>query len=121
MTRDELLQLLPDLVDGVELAPPLLAEVEAALIQYPDCQQELEIARQVRAFLVQLQAENAQLRLPANFEARLLARVRRQEGYLELFDLSSKAFVQWLLELISLLGGLLPQAPTTPRSSLRVE
>jgi len=106
MNCEELAQLIPDLVDGTVPAS-LLAEAEAALPQCPDCQQELALARQVRAFLLELQAEHADLRIPAGFEARLLAQVRVQHSGLELLDLSSKAFGMWLVELINLIGGLL--------------
>ena len=107
MTREELEQLLPDLVDGT-LAPELRAEAEATLAQYPDLQRELTIAREVRAFLTRLATENVSV--PAGFEARLLARVRRQENYLELLDLSSRSFAFWLLEFMQLFGNLLGSA-----------
>ena len=106
MNCEELAQLIPDIVDGTVPAP-LLAEAEAALPQCPDCQRELAIARQVRAFLLELQVEHAELRLPVGFETRLLAQVRAQHGGLELLDLSSRAFGMWLVELINLIGGLL--------------
>ena len=107
MTCEELEQLLPDLVDGT-LAPELRAEAEAALAECPDCQRELTIAREVRTFLTQLEMQN--VRVPAGFEARLLARVRKQEHYLELLDLPSRSFAFWLLEFMNLLGGLLNSA-----------
>ena len=106
MNCEELAQLIPDLVDGT-VPTSLLAEAESALPQCPDCQRELALARQVRAFLLELQAEHADLRIPAGFEARLLAQVRVQHSGLELLDLSSKAFGMWLVELINLIGGLL--------------
>lgn len=106
MNCDELSALLPDLVDGT-LPADVRAEAEATLPQCPECQQELEIARQVHALLFQLQAEHAELRIPAGFESRLLAKVRAQHSGKELLDLSTKAFAVWLLEFIELLGGLL--------------
>lgn len=106
MTCDELAELLPDLVDGT-LSDAQRVEAEAALAQCPDCQRQLELARQLRLFLVQLQHENDQFRVPAGFEARLLARVQQQRSGLELLDLSSQTFVLWLVELIELIGGLL--------------
>src|SRR5689334_13291148 len=106
MNCKELATLIPDMVDGT-LSAEVLADAEASLPSCPDAQRELEIARQIRAFLVQLQAENAEFRVPAGFEARLLERVQRQSGGLDLFDLSSKAFGVWLVELINLIGGLL--------------
>jgi anti-sigma factor RsiW len=113
MNCDELAALLPDLVDG-SLAADVRAEAEATLPQCPECQQELEIARQVHTMLLQLQAEHADLRIPAGFESRLLAKVRAQHSGKELFDLSTKTFVLWLLEFIELLGGLIdPQVNGT--------
>lgn len=109
MNCDELSQLLPDLVDGT-LAPNVLAEAQAALAECPDCRRELEIAREIRSFLVALAAENANLRVPAGFESRLLARVHRQHSGLELLDLSSQTLVLWLIDLINLIGGLIDPA-----------
>jgi anti-sigma factor RsiW len=110
MNCDELANVLPDLVDGT-LSDEQRTEAEAALPLCPECQRDLEIARQVRAFMVRLQAEYANVHIPATFEARLLARVRAQHSGVELLDLSSVAFVAWLVELLNLLGSLLdPQA-----------
>ncbi len=117
MNCEELAQLIPDLVDG-SLSPELRAEAEVALTQCPDCQRELEIARQIRQLLISLQAEHPELRVPAGFEARLMAQIRRQHSSLEFLDLSSKAFGVWLVEFINLIGGLLDPAhalrPNTP-------
>jgi Putative zinc-finger len=109
MNCEELAQLIPDMIDG-SLPPATLAEAQAALTQCPDCQQELAFAQQIRTFLIELQDENANIRIPAGFEARLLARVRAQHSGLELLDLSSKAFAEWLVELINLIGGLIDPA-----------
>ncbi len=113
MNCDELAMLLPDLVDGT-LSDAQRAEAEAALPQCSECQQELEMARQVRAFMVRLQTEYANLRVPAGFEARLMAEVRTQHSGLEFLDLSSKAFAAWVVELLNLIGSLLD-----PKTSLR--
>src|SRR5207253_10797814 len=102
MNCEELAELIPDLVDGTVPAS-LLAEAEASLPQCPDCQRELTLARQVRAFLLELQAEHAELRIPTGFEVGLLAQIRAQHSGLELLDLSSKAFGMWLVELINLI------------------
>lgn len=114
MNCDELAQLLPDLIDGT-VTEAQRAEAEEALANCPDCQQQLELARQVHLFLAQMQAENEQFRVPVGFEARLLARIRQQHGHLDLLDLSSKTFVQWLIELVALVGGLLVPNNTQPR------
>lgn len=109
MNCEELAQLIPDMVDG-SLPPATLAEAQVALSQCPDCQRELAFAQQIRTFLIELQTENASIRIPDGFEARLLAQVRAQHSGLELLDLSSKAFAEWLVELINLIGGLIDPA-----------
>src|SRR5438270_13486362 len=106
MNCEELTQLLPDLVDGT-LPDAILAEAEDALSRCPDCRRELEAARQIRTLFAALQAENVQLHVPAGFEVRLLARVHKQHSGLEFLDLSSKAFVMWVIELINLVVGLI--------------
>jgi hypothetical protein len=106
MNCEELAQLIPDMVDGT-LSADVLAKAQATLPQCPDCQREFEIASQVRAFLIQLQAEHADLCVPTGFETRLIARIRAQSNGVELLDLSSKFFGAWLVELINLIGGLL--------------
>lgn len=105
MNCDELTQLLPDLVDGT-LPEATRREAEAAFADCPDCQRQFELALQIHTFLVQLQSENEQFRVPPGFEQRLLARIQHQRGNIELFDLSSRAFAEWLLEFIRLVGGL---------------
>ena len=119
MNCEELNLLLPDLVDGT-LSPEVRAEAEAALPGCPDCQRDLEIARQIRGILVMLQSEQPTLRVPAGFEARLLSRIRSQQANLDILDLSSQAFAAWLIELINLIGGLIDPSSSlssTPQAS----
>jgi Putative zinc-finger len=117
MNCKQLAELIPDLVDGT-LAPELQAEADAALADCPEARQELEIARQIRTFLQDLQAQSPNLVLPSGFEARLLDRIRLQNTGVDFLDLSSKTFGFWLMELINLLVGLLPPPPQAkPESS----
>lgn len=110
MNCEELAALIPEMVDGT-LSPEVQQQAQAALPNCPECRQELEVALQVRAFLVELQAANTQIRLPAGFETRLIAQIRRQSSQLDLVDLSAKSFGLWLVDLLNLLGGLIdPQA-----------
>lgn len=117
MNRDELNELLPELVDG-NLADERRVEAEQALALYPDVQRDLEIARQIRTLLVALQAENPELRLPADFEMRLLARIRHEGSKFDVLDLSCVAFATWVVDFINLLGGVLaafaPPQPSSP-------
>jgi anti-sigma factor RsiW len=114
MNCEELQQLLPELVDG-SLPPEVQVEAEMALLDCPQCRHELETVRQVRTLLLAIQAEQANLQVPAGFEARLLARISAEHTSLDLFDLSSRALVQWLIEMTNLLGLLLdPGAYSRP-------
>ncbi len=115
MNCEEVAQLLPDLVDGT-LAQELRAEVEATLPQCPECQQQLEITRQIRTLFVSLQADDPRLSIPRGFEARLMTRIHQQKNGLELLDLSSKALGEWLVEVINLIGGLLDAFGANPPS-----
>ena len=117
MNQEELMQLLPDLVDGT-VTDEVRAEAEAALQLYPEAQRELEIARQIRTVLATLQADYPELRVPAGFEAKLLARVRKRSAGLDVLDISCTTFTAWLVEFINLIGGLLvpvPASRSTPR------
>jgi len=105
MTCEELYELIPDMVDG-SLSIELLAEALAILPGCPDCANELEIARQVRDFVIRLEAANLNLKVPAGFEARLLNRVRQQTSGQDLLDLLSQSLGEWLLEIVNLLGNL---------------
>jgi anti-sigma factor RsiW len=117
MNQEEVTQLLPDLVDGT-LSDDERAQAEVALQQYPELQRDLEIARQVRTVLATLQANYPEVRVPAGFEARLLARVRQRNASLEVLDLSCTTFTAWLVEFINLLGGLLVPVASPSRSTL---
>ncbi|MBA2681439.1 MAG: hypothetical protein H0U76_23955 [Ktedonobacteraceae bacterium] len=115
MNCEELNQLLPDLVDDT-LVGDVRIQAEAALLECPDCQRDLQIARQIRTLLITLQSQQPSLQVPPGFEARLLARVRTQQAGLEILDLSSQTFVAWLVEFINLVGGLI-NAPSPTRSA----
>ena len=113
MTCEELATLLPDLLDNT-LPPDVLKEAQLALAACPDCQKELDAARQIRNLLAQFQAQAGQFQVSADFEVRLFARLGRQKHSLALLDLTSKSFGLWLIELVNLVGHLLD-----PKASLR--
>ena len=112
MNQDDLTLLLPDLVDGTVI-DEVRTEAEAALQLYPEVQRDLEIARLIRTMLATLHGDYPELRLPAGFEAKLLARVRKQSAGLDVLDLSCTTFTAWLIEFINLIGGLLVPIPAT--------
>ncbi|HVB25764.1 MAG TPA: hypothetical protein VNG51_27755 [Ktedonobacteraceae bacterium] len=118
MNCDELAQFIPDMVES-SLPTDVLTEAEAMLPHCPECERELAVARQIRSFLLRMQAENANLRVPVGFEARLLARVQAQHSSLELLDLSSNIFGAWLVEMLNLIGGLIDPTVRPSPATLR--
>jgi hypothetical protein len=96
---------LTDLVDEVLAGP----EWEAWLAAHPDAAAEVAVARQVRAWMAELQA--AAIPVPAGFEARVLARVRADATLLDLVDLGLAGVGRALLEILALFFSLLPEPP----------
>ena len=95
---------LTDLADGTLAGP----EWEAWLAAHPDLAAEVAIARQVRALLGELRA--VPIALPADFEAVLIERVRRDAAILGLLDLWLGGVGRALLDLLDALFGA-PLAP----------
>jgi hypothetical protein len=95
---------LTDLADGTLAGP----EWEVWLAAHPDLAAEVTVARQVRALLGELRT--MPIALPADFEAVLIERVRRDATFLGLLDLWLSGFGRALLDLLDALFG----APLTP-------
>jgi hypothetical protein len=103
MTDDNLNVDLTDLADGTLDSP----EWDAWLAANPATAAEVEIARRVHTLVAELRL--ASVDVPADFEARLMARVREDATLLDLLELHLVAWGRALLELISLLLELLPE------------
>ncbi len=95
---------LADLADGTLAGP----ECEVWLAANPDLAAEVAVARQVRAVLGELRG--VPIALPADFEAALMERVRRDATLLGLLDLWLSGFGRALLELLGALFGIPPAA-----------
>ena len=95
---------LTDLADGTIAGP----EWEGWLAAHPDLAAEVAAARQVRALLGELRT--VPIALPADFEAVLMERVRRDATVLGLLDLWLSGFGRALLDLLDALFG----APSPP-------
>jgi hypothetical protein len=67
---------------------------------------EVETARRVRALMLSLR--EAEIEMPADFESRLLERVRGDQTLLDILELYLTCFGSVLLELINALFSLLP-------------
>ena len=104
MTSSDAEFTLTDLADGTLAGP----EWEAWLAAHPDLAAEVVVAREVRALLGELRS--VPIALPADFEAVLMERVRRDATFLGLLDLWLFGFGRALLDLLDALFG----APPTP-------
>jgi len=104
MTNDTLNVDLTDLADGTLAG----AEWDAWLAAHPSAAAEVEIARRVHALVAELRLTT--IDVPADFEARLMARVREDATLLDLLELHLAGLGRVLLELIGALLELLPEA-----------
>ena len=105
MTNDDTNINLTDLADGILSGP----EWDAWLRTHPDAAAEVAIARRVRALVAELRATAVEV--PADFESRLMARVRENVTLLDLLELGLAGMGRAILELLDVLFDLLP----TPR------
>ncbi len=98
---------LSDLADLDQFGPEWAAWVAAN----PELATEVVVARRVRQLLAELRA--ADLVVPADFEARVLARCQRDASFLALLDLGFFKGAQALLDLLTAFFALVPQARST--------
>ena len=104
MTSSDAEFTLTDLADGTLAGP----EWEGWLAAHPDLAAEVAVAQQVRELLGELRT--VPIALPADFEAVLMERVRRDATFLGLLDLWLSGFGRALLDLLDALF----DAPTSP-------
>lgn len=103
----------PDLADLVD-DPAAASSWTAWLRDHPDAAAEVDAARRVRALLVELQ--QASIAVPADFQARLMQRIRQDATVLELVDLGLAGLGRAILELLAALFALLPAPQPRPAS-----
>lgn len=103
--RDLTPEQLADLVDGIRVDP----ELAAWLARHPEVAAEVAVARRVRVLVNELR--HTSIAVPADFEARLMARVRQDQTLLDLLELALAGAGRALVEALTILMGLLPQQP----------
>jgi hypothetical protein len=96
--------LLAEVAEGV--APD--ADFAVWLAHHPDLQHDLTIARNIYALLAELR--EAEIMVPDGFEARLMQRLNQDAALHSLFDLGVNGMSKLLIELLTLMFGLIPQA-----------
>ena len=103
---------LTDLAGGHLTGPELRATLEPRFASIEEVERavaEVEVARRVRILMLRLQA--AEVEVPVDFELRLLERVRGDQTFLDLLELSLTVFASALIELINALVSFLPATP----------
>lgn len=112
---------LADLADG-ELTGEALRNALADRIAFGEAKEtveraarEVEIARRIRLLMNSLRA--AEIEVPADFEAKLMARVSEDAALLNLLEVYLTAFGQALIELLNALFSLLPEPPQTSEAA----
>ena len=95
----------PDLADLAEHASDA-STWDAWLTDHPEEAVEVEIARRVRAFMIELQ--RADIAVPADFQERLMLRIRQDATLLHLLDLGLGGLGHAILELLAAFFAFLP-------------
>lgn len=92
---------------GDELREALAARTASA-VEVERALREIEVARRVRALMFRLR--EAEVEVPADFELRVLERVRADQTLLEMLELYLSGFGAVLVELLNALFSFLPAA-----------
>lgn len=98
-----------DIADGTLTGP----EWEAWLTDHPGSDEQIEIARRVRALLLRLQ--EAEITLPPGFEARLIERIQADTTLLDLLDAWFLGVGRAIIEILDLIFGLWGEWEKSPR------
>lgn len=84
------------------------AEWETWAAAHPDAAAEILIAQRVRRLMIGLR--DMEIQVPADFEVRLMERVRGDKTLIDLLDLGLSGLGRAIIELLDLLFGLLSAA-----------
>jgi hypothetical protein len=92
------------------------AEWQALVASDPELAAEIEIARKVRLLLLVMQ--DAQIAVPAGFEARLMERIRTDRTLVDLIDMWLSGIGRVALELLTLFFAAVPQSPAVTNTPM---
>jgi hypothetical protein len=85
----------------------LLATRITSIEEVERAAKEVVISRRIRQLMINLQ--KAEIKVPANFEARLMTRISEDETLLNLLEVYLTGLGQALIELINILFSFLPE------------
>lgn len=112
---DLLVDLAGEELEGEDLRNALAARIKSAE-DIERAVREVEISRRVRFLMIKLR--EAEIELPADFEAKLMSRVGEDETLLNLLEIYLNGFGRTLVELINALFSFFPEARNTETSAV---
>lgn len=112
---DWLVDLAGEDLEGDDLRNALAARIKSAE-DIERAVHEIEISRRVRFLMLKLR--EAEIELPADFEAKLMSRVGEDETLLNLLEIYLNGFGRTLIELINALFSFLPETRNTEPSAV---
>lgn len=112
---DWLVDLAGEELEGEDLRNALAARIKSAQ-DIERAVHEIEISRRVQFLMIKLR--EAEIELPADFEAKLMARVGEDETLLNLLEIYLSGFGRTLVELINALFSFFPESRKTETSAV---
>ncbi len=112
---DWLVDLAGEELEGEDLKNVLATRINSAE-DIERASREVEISRRVRLLMIKL--KEAEIEVPADFEAKLMARVGNDETLLNLLEIYLTGFGRTLVELINALFSFFPDARDTEISAV---
>ncbi len=110
---DWLVDLAGEELEGEDLRNALAARIKSAE-EIERAAHEVEISRRVRFLIIKLR--EAEIEIPADFEAKLMSRVGEDETLLNLLEIYLSGFGRTLVELINALFSFFPDSRNTETS-----
>lgn len=111
---DWLVDLAGEDLTGEDLRNRLAARISSAE-EIEQAAQEVEISRRVRLFMESLR--QAEIEVPEDFEAKLMARVSEDATLLSLLEIYLSGFGRTLIELVNILFSLFPESKTSEQTT----
>jgi hypothetical protein len=94
---------------GAELKNLLAVRLRASEVEIESATREIEISRRVRRVLEKLR--QAEVEIPADFEVKIMDRIRKNVTLLDLLEVYMNGFGYALVEFVNVLFSFFPEKP----------
>ena len=112
---DWLVDLAGEEMEGEDLRNLLATRIKSAE-DIERAVREVKISRRVRLLMIKLR--EAEIEVPANFEAKLMSRIGKDETLLNLLEIYLNGFGRTLIELINALFSFFPESRNSEASAV---